>query len=114
MSFDFLSKIEVFKSRFADALNKIDVLPCYLSKTRCFTLNSCVFEGCLWPLAASEAAESRGESAESPRRVCGETAGRHWPRLGSVMVSFLLLSELFGVQKARFKQLFQDHLDQNS
>ena len=75
---------------------------------------NCVFEGCLWPLAASGAAESRGESAESPRRVWGETAGRHWPRLGLFVVVSRSLWESVGVQMAPFKQVFQDDLDKNS
>ena len=86
---------DVSSSTSSDFLSKIDI-------------SNCVLEGRLWPLAASRAAESRGESAESPRRVWGETAGHHWPKLGFFVITFLSLWESFGVQKTRFKRVFCD------
>ena len=60
-----------------------------------FPCQTFVFEISCWSLiSAWKSAESHGESAESPQRVWGETARRHWPGLGFFLAAFLFL---FGV-----------------
>ena len=82
----FLTGIDMSKSELAGNVEIICVLGVHILGNHCVTRHlrhMCsyflrkhfVFEDLCWPLAASRAAESRGESVESPRRVWGDTVG---------------------------------------
>lgn len=53
-----------------------------------FLGNKYVYETLFGPLVAPRAAENPGKSAESQRRVWGETAVLHWRRFGFYLGSF--------------------------
>ena len=118
----FPTKHDVFKYWFAETIDTIVVLGSQMSKSHCFIkhlhhifcdslqINS-VFEGHLWPLTASGAAESlrrvRGESGERPRGVLGQG-----PNVS--LVVFLLLWKFLGVQKTCLKPSFWHDLAPDS